>query len=876
MDEFPLDRPEIDGSLFSVEFGSAGRIHQLWLADPLHPDGEEFQFVAPIMPMGEELTEDYLPGSILIAARVSPDEPWISSRTYAATQKDSDWGVGFSYDFGILEELDAVGQFYEVLAPMPHLVWDIEIRNKSRRSIEIGELGFPFALNNILEGYGRTDEGVRELFHDRVHVHPFIGGAASYLHASRLVRRPPGLLITPGEGTQWEFYNSARPSLQSPFRWEGVPIVYAHSRATIEREEWPEWVNGHSAVILEPRETRKYQIRFYPTERDHPDPVGHALVLAGRPIVRLLPGAVVPADVGIALEVGGATPVRFSTDVDAELETDADDEGGFCFVKPGQAGPMTVAFTDTLDRTSQVHLVFTEPIEQLIFRRAQWITTNQVISTPGPWQCAIVPGDNRWMEAPAEPELGLFETPFGLMSSLSDALFLSEKNLRYPVPSEIVTLLSYVERFLEPRVVNVASGEVGSRMSAFGVAYSYGHAPIYPLAALLYFNLAELLSGPNGSNPLLKIGAFTAAARSKRAEEFVLTGLRISTTAARRIHPSVWLGTPLLLEAEVQKQLRQLEANDDEGEFGDLVRHLAARALELREARLEALAGRQYPFVGDSAFQLDGTAEVYTAAKATGNIELMERCRDILMAARSMGPSWWSYGTEMRWREQTEATPAMPDRARIAGGPATVANSVVLLDGLEFDEPEVPNAFLTAGFAGMLSPWVLVRPDGAGALGYTPDSSSQSFGAHWSAGDLGLSLSLYLRHATTYVVFSTQQSGIALGAHFEYENLGTREVITIRPWDGVGRRIWVRQLGLEIETTSGQIKEARFDTTKRNLTLRIGSPTLYGGSTDVVVRGLWGSRFLVDGKVVPGFDGRLSIRIELAAQSERLIEIEAI
>src|SRR5690606_31137320 len=100
--------------------------------------------------------------------------------------------VQFRYEFSFLDELEAMGKFYEMSGRIPQIVWELTIRNRSRRSVEIGELGFPLALNSVLEGFPRNDQGARELYHDRVHLHSFIGGNGSYMHAQRMSGLTPG------------------------------------------------------------------------------------------------------------------------------------------------------------------------------------------------------------------------------------------------------------------------------------------------------------------------------------------------------------------------------------------------------------------------------------------------------------------------------------------------------------------------------------------------------------------------------------------------------------------------------------------------------------------------------------------------------------
>ena len=74
MDSFESERTDLTGSLVTLEFGNGGRVTQLWASDPALPDeGEEFQFVLPPIQFGEENSDDYLPGTILIGARIDPN-----------------------------------------------------------------------------------------------------------------------------------------------------------------------------------------------------------------------------------------------------------------------------------------------------------------------------------------------------------------------------------------------------------------------------------------------------------------------------------------------------------------------------------------------------------------------------------------------------------------------------------------------------------------------------------------------------------------------------------------------------------------------------------------------------------------------------------
>lgn len=859
MDDFSLERPELQGAIFSVEFGSAGRIHQLWLADPLHHDAEEFQFIAPSFAMGDELTEDYLPGTILLAARTSPDEPWISTRNQSAELLRDDDGMLWEYQFPFIDDLSARGHFRELAAPVPHLVWDIELRNRSRHSVELGELGFPMALNNTLEGSPRTDTGLSELYQDRVIVHTFTGGAASYVFAQRVNGRMPGLLIFPGEETTWEFATHVPGSLHTPYRWDGVPVVYAHSLATIEREEWGEWVNGHTNRILEPGQTCRYQVIFAAADRNHSDRYGSAgdsgpiLPGLGRPHIQLLPGAIAPVDVGIGVEISGATPTEFETDVEAETETDADESGGFCFVRPPRPGPVTVSFEDTEGRSSRIHLLFTEPIADLILKRAQAIVDRQIVQDPGPLRYAILPGDLGSGRVVAD--VGVFQTPFGIESGLADALFLAEKNLHYPEAAEIKALDRYLGQFFERSIFNSGDGSIGSILpSADGVATGYGRPQPYPIAIALYLAMARMAEMIGGTE--------------RSALDYLLAGARAAQglfrhVPARRLH-----GVGLPLMDELVELLAMLWHADERDLFGALSPPIGRR--------MESILARTMPFAGDSAWSPTSFADVAEVARRHGADELAERAQRLAFSARSLAPSWWSYGSDKRYWEDAFEHPTLHDHGQMCHGALSVAISRIALAHLEQDDSGVAEWELRAAFAGMMGPWSLIRHDGAASMGYSPDMASGHFGMNATSGDIGIALYQYLRYITAYVLPSRERGLLTFGCHLENAEHRGEEIFTIRPWDGIGRRIIVRQVGLEASLTFGQFLELKFGARKRIAAARVKNPSGKDMPTVMHIAGLWGQRFLVNGRELETTNHELRIELELPKRSNLTVEIEAI
>jgi hypothetical protein len=847
LEDFDLDHIELTGTTISMEFGQGGRIQQLWVAESITPEGsQEFQFVCPPIDMGEEVTEDYFPGTILLGARTSPDDPWIVTRNATATRTGPDEispaAVSFVYEFPFLEDIAAEGRFYEISGPMPQIAWDLTLANRTRRTIEIGELAFPLALNNVYEGFPRTDEGTRELFHDRIYVHKFIGGAASYVFAQRMNGRPPGLAIFPGEDTRWEFFNHAASSLSTPYRWEGVPIVYVLSRAAIEREGWQEWSSGHTSLVLEPGDSRTYRMRFASTERFQPDPILSTLALAGRPVIGLYPAAVLPKDVPVTVEIAGTTPTQFNTDVAAEMDSDADNEGGSCTIKAEHAGPLTLSFEDTSGRVSYTQLLFTEPFAQLMQNRAKWILEHQVIREPGPMCHAIFAGNI--LEGGAVLDQETFLIPFGIESGLADALFLAEKNTIYPVAKEIAALENYLQQFLEQRVMNPGDGSIGALLpNPHAVAVDTGRAGNYAIAYCLYDSMARVAEGYGTS--------FKSAQQYRDRRE------KIWRAMVRNCAMEEHNGIPLL------SYITATPSTADP---------------DLRAARRNDIGRRRYPFNSDSLWSTSGFEEAFWTARSRADSVGVERYLRYAFAARSLSPCWWWYGSDKRWTEAplSPGHVAMEDKGEMCFGPTTTANSLLYLSTLDRDSERISQSRLRMAFGGLTGVWSLVRADGAASMGFCPDAASKQMGMSWTTGDIGIGLYHYLRGASS-IVLATRSEGLqTFGCHFESLEEGADERFILTPWDGLGKRILVRHLGLEVTAQNCVIQQLSFDAAKRFATLAVENPSDKTSNASVEIRGLWGEKFELDRKHYDSVDGMLTISTVLKAHAKKSLHIKVI
>ncbi len=847
MDPFEDGPSELTGSLISLEFGTGGRVTQLWAADPLLPEeGEEFQFVLSPIQFGEENAEDYFPGTVLVGARTGPDQPWVVSRNGSArpvlAAYDKPVGaVSFAYEFPFLDDLSATGTWYEQPSLTGQIVWDVTIHNNARHTIEIGELGFPLAFNNLYDGFGWSDDQLSKLWQSRVFVHKFIGGGASWVFAQRMTAEPPGLLVCPGEGTGWEAWSHVTASLNAPYQWEGIPVVYVHSRATVEREGWTEWINGHTSLILEPGDSRLVQTKFIPCESDKQDGIHQCLTTNSMPSIRLLPSAVAPVGVGIGVELVGVSPSEVQLSRQVEAETDADENGTFLLLHTETPGPLNLSFADSSGTPCHAHLMFIEPIRELIERRARWICDHQRVHEPNsPFHGAILLTNIATKAVVTDPDE--YTDASGVECSLADALFLAEKNSIYPDRRQIAILDSYIADFLHRRIQNPADHSVASSFdAATGTGSFFGRPLVYPHVFNLFHSMYRV-ARTYGETALEPKEYLEHAAASALA--MFQNGWRLYTRTVGV------LGFPRAYDlARDLRRERMVEEAD--------------AVLTACEAKAEELMKLEYPFAGESVLDMSGFEDVVAAARHLNDDEHLERSVRCAYAARSLAPSWWWYGSDKRNWDGADSSPirALVDKGEACQAHTTIPNSLIFLGLMDRDYLALPEAYMRMSFGGLLGPWALIRPDGAASMCFCPDPASRQAGNNDFTGASGLGYYHYLRGASSFVLPNRGQTATAFGCHYETKDLAFH----VRPWDGVGRRIVMRQIGAEFELDFGVFQSLKLGVDKRWFEASIENPSDKDVQAVLTAKGLWGLRVRIASSVLEAEEGEVRAEVMLAA-----------
>ncbi len=873
MDDLHQTQSELTGSLITMEFDSSGRINQLWTSDPTLPEeGEEFQFILPPITFGEESADMYYPGTILIGARIGEDSPWVLSRN-SHNIIDDNYGlddnfdmfspdaVTFNYQFPLLPEITATGKFYEIAKPLPQILWDVTLENNSNEVIEIGELGFPLALNNYYDGFGWSDEDLSRLWHKRLYLHKYIGGSASWLAAQRMNAEPPSLLIYPGDNTSWEFYSTVPSSLNTSYQWEGIPTVYIHSKATIEREEWPNWANTHTSTILAPNESRTYQMRFIPTEQSKQDGINQVLKMCKRPAVKVYPSCVMPTDAGIGIEVSGVKAEKFHSQAGAKIEFDIDDDTSFCYAKSSVPGPQTISFEDKKGNTGFVHIFFTHPIKKLIKQRAEFICNSICNDASSNIYGAFFmrPESSEILSMldaqPSNNEPPTLMGASGVECTIADALYVAEKNTIYPVKKQIKAVDNFIGKFLLKRIQNPLTMEVGNIFEADAeIAQSYGKPIVYPHVFNLYYSMYNI-ANTVGSTQHDKLWYLEKCAKTILA--MFKNGWR-----------NYVLSVGLLGYGNIYKILKTLE---QEHASSEKIADILPEIKYWIDKKSKEIIRQKYPYAGESVLDTSGFEDVLLAAKYHEMHDHMDRTIDCAFAAKSIAPSWWWYGSDKRNWDGTEndIKMALLDRGEMCLAHTTIPNSFIFLEFMDRDYFAIPDAHMRLAFGGLMAPWALIQDNGNASLCYCPDYASKHRGFNPYSGLSSLGYYHYISNITSIVLPNNTIDTFSLGCHFD--NSGKN--YTIVPWDGVGRRIIVRQHGIDIHLSFGNIVKCEIAKDKTFAEIQLDNPWSEEVPATLSIKGMWGEYFQSNiGKVSVEKD---TVFIEFTLSKNMIISLNA-
>jgi hypothetical protein len=123
------------------------------------------------------------------------------------------------------------------------------------------------------------------------------------------------------------------------------------------------------------------------------------------------------------------------------------------------------------------------------------------------------------------------------------------------------------------------------------------------------------------------------------------------------------------------------------------------------------------------------------------------------------------------------------------------------------------------------------------------------------------------------VLPSPTTGAITFGCSFEAKERDDGLELRVKPWEGVGRRVSIRQVGLDVEAKVGKIREVRVHTRKRRAWIEVENTAAIQRTASLKIEGLWGSLFEVNGKKEHTSNGCLSVERSMPPGGVITIEV---
>ena len=698
------------------------------------------------------------------------------------------------------------------------LLWDIEIANTTGHVLEIGELGFPFMVNDDYDelyiehaketrlstinniDFGKTPLRQKLIHEQKVLVHHFIAGHSSYALVQRPLGDPPFLLLHPTMDTSFEcIYGEPESGFAKHAPgWDGPDVLAVHSWAAKNQRGWRRspWVNGHTSLILQPGEKKTFQLRlaFIPSY----DAIRDELYEAGNLGIRILPSMVVQEDTDALVEL------KTKSDID-RIDLLSDN----VYIKERKKAANSVLLTLSFKgrgqkslrlnygegRWTDLHFYCIEDIEGLLNARGRFVVDRQFYNNPqDPYHRhhCFLPFDHRigsmFLDADEVWEVGGSDE-----SGFSEPLFLAEKNVHLPSKKEVETLETYVADCLFKYIQNPETYEVRASLYWKDRYPSSGWGAWTKERSEATWRSYNYVHPANIYHALYRIGKSYGLLTRKSPEEYLRMSYR---TCMKWFATGPWRHVGLMEGSNAINILADIQKEGWKDEYNNLRQQISDCNDEfLRDP---------YPYSSELVIDQTAHEQVYFFTRFFGNKEKNDKTIQVLKALRGGNqPVWFRYGNDKRrdvccWYNAS-------------------LNGLALLQA--YEDHGDPDA-LIKGYAGVMSVMANVLPDGMGynffictpgVFGNEPPRTFESGSGLWG----------FLKSSKSYVVKDPTFGEVGFGCKLEV----TDRALTVYPKDGLRKRVRFVEAAIDIDVIQGQINKASLRRGKSALTLDVSDPT---------------------------------------------------
>lgn len=723
--------------------------------------------------------------------------------------------------------------------------WNIEVQNTSNKRLEIGDLGLPLPFNEQWT-YGDA------IYETRVVTHSFVGNNGSYITAGRPSGVGSFLLLIPdaATGAGFEYQDRWRDEEHPGSKWawnpanegkwiEGLNVFYIHSNVikSTNRGYLP-----NTSLFLNPGERRNYGFKFLAVkdEQNMKDKLYEENLLD----VTVVPGMIVPTNQKARVDLRTKQTINKVTYPDGTVIPQTDSKAGGHHIYELQftkLGPnlITVEYGNGSKTVLQFYAI--EPIDQALQRHATFMVEKTQWNVPGDLRDKVF--DDWMMHTKSKRNIFNGYWGWGDDWGLTHGQFLAEKNVLSPVAREVQAVDDYLETAIWTNLMNghhedylihdFLMPEPNDTPTYRGYAYPHVYNTYFSMYKIAkeYPNLVNY-KHPKETYLLRAYNIFKALYEGPVAYNWE-TGLMGELT------------TPDIIQALHD------EGFDDEAD--DLK--------EKMDRKFNNFKNTKYPYGSEYSYDNTGEEAVYTLAKMkleaedeqSKALEMMGKINAKTRASRGHMPVWYYYAdpvtiTGENWFNFQYTTSlagyAMDDWIRYHE------------NNRREEQQRLSYAAKIANIGAINSGQISSDPANIGAVAWTYQAEKGNHGTNGTGGGRNVPLLNGWRGMSgeadlgLFGALHTLSADIAVDPIFGLTGYGAEvsqsgDIYTIKPLDGLFKRINLITEKLYIELSKDQFTEAKLSTSRDYVWLQLKNQTGQAHSTYVTFDGLEKGTYLV-------------------------------
>jgi hypothetical protein len=695
-----------------------------------------------------------------------------------------------------------------------HLTLSFFIKNPTRETLQIGGLGIPLVLNNII-----SDRSLKEAHEKCAFSDPYIGEDAGYVQVTRLSGQGPALVIAPMKHSGLEAYHLLNEPTRPNQTFEGMFEWMVNSSAYADNE-WKtanQW-NFVSSTIVPPGESTTVGLQFLvsPSIRA----IEKTLIANHRPVAVGIPGYILPQGQNGKLFVNYDKPIK-ALEVEPAgalvVKRMPNVKGGYMALDVSGStwgrSRLSITYTDGMVQT--VHYDVTKPAMLTVgdmgrfLNKEQWFT-----DTTDPFHRApSYISYDREAKQQVTQDSRVWISGLGDEGGSGSFVAAAMKNFGQPIKSEVDQFEQFVDGVLWGNIqFKDGPNKFGVRKSTFfyepALVPEFTYDPKKNWTSWTSWNKKASEDIGRGYNYPHVVASYWSTYRIARNNPGMATHhdwqwylnqayetTNFMTSKNADGSPRVWYVDLGLMEGTIFIELLKDLKREGWSEKASLVE-------ERMKHRADQWVGQEYPFGSEMAWDSTGQEEVYGWCKYFGrNDKAMVSLNSIIGYMPTL-PHWGYNGNARRyWDFLYGGKLSRIERQLHHYGSGL--NAIPMLT--EYRDHPDDFYMLRVGYGGSMGALSNIDPDGCASVAFHSFPSTLKWDAY--TGDYGPNFLGHALNAATYIIDHPDFGWQAFGGNVKSD--GGKIIVT--PLDSFRRQVYIAPVGLWLTLDAGAFHAIEFD-----------------------------------------------------------------